>query len=204
MPWLRKALKLANSEEGWLAFALNRPPKSIPSRMRKLFMKARPIRIDGDLAYVPLTRGHVAVLDVSDLPFVVGKNWYALVVKDTAYACRNVLLETGYRVFLMHRVIMGEPVGMVIDHIDGNGLNNTRSNLRPATHAQNLQNQGLARHNTSGFKGVYFDSQRNKWKADIYQDRKRYRLGRFNTPEEAHAAYCRASQRLHGEFSRTS
>ena len=167
-------------------------------------MKSRPIRIDGDFAYVPLTRGYEAIIDASDVPLVIGKNWHALVVKDTAYACRNVLLETGPKTFLMHRVIMNEPAGLLVDHADGNGLNNTRANLRPATYSQNLQNQGLPRHNTSGFKGVYFDRQKNKWRADIYKDKKRRCLGRYKTPEEAHAAYCRASEQLYGEFSRTS
>lgn len=167
-------------------------------------MKARPIRIDGDFAYVPLTRGHVAIIDASDAPLVYGKNWRALVVKDTVYACRSVPGEKHQRVILMHRIIMNDPDGMVVDHKDGNGLNNTRINLRPATHSQNLQNQRLSRQNTSGFKGVYFDRQRNKWRSDIYLDKKRHRLGRFKTPEEAHAAYCQASEKLHGEFGRTS
>lgn len=90
-----------------------------------------------------------------------------------------------------------------LDHIDHNPSNNRLSNLREATHAQNLWNRGAPRHNTSGFKGVSYVTHCKKWDARITANGKLLLLGLFATPEEAHVAYCAAAKRLHGEFART-
>jgi hypothetical protein len=84
-----------------------------------------------------------------------------------------------------------------IDHINGDKTDNRIDNLREATHAQNQQNKGKAQNNTSGYTGVTFDKAKNKWKAAIYKDRKRYHLGYYDTPEEAHAAYLKAKAEFH-------
>lgn len=95
-----------------------------------------------------------------------------------------------------------DPADSLIDHIDGNPHNNKFANLRIATSRQNQCNQKIRRDNTSGLKGVSWDSKRNKWQAGIQIDGKRIALGRFSTKEEAYAAYCEAARRLHGEFAR--
>lgn len=89
-----------------------------------------------------------------------------------------------------------------IDHADLDCANDRLANLRPATQSQNMANVGRPRHNSSGLKGVSFDKARNKWKAQIKAGKKHFTLGRFSTPEEAHAAYAVAASRLHGEFAR--
>lgn len=103
----------------------------------------------------------------------------------------------------MHREVVGLSVHdpMVVDHINGNTLDNQRINLRICTHQQNLCNRGSTRGNTSGFKGVVWHKHRRKWVAKIKVNYKTYHLGLYATPEEAHLAYQRAAATLHGEFS---
>jgi hypothetical protein len=166
-------------------------------------IKIRPIRICGDVAYVTLTRGYEAIIDAADVPLVEGRNWYALVQSHSVYVVRKGKRGSELRSVYLHRVIMGDPNGLQIDHKDGDGLNNRRYNLRVATKFQNMHNMRISRRNTSGFKGVSWDAAACKWRAWIGLNRKRKHLGVFDSPEEAHAAYCRASEKYHGEFGRT-
>jgi hypothetical protein len=106
----------------------------------------------------------------------------------------------------MHRVIIGAKLGELVDHVDGNGINNTRQNLRKATNSQNLINRKNLS-NTSGYKGVSYDRghYRNKpWRAQIKINYKSKTLGYFSTPEEAADAYKVASINYFGEFARTN
>jgi hypothetical protein len=91
-----------------------------------------------------------------------------------------------------------------IDHIDGNPRNNRLANLRVATNSQNQGNSRRRRHSASGFKGAYYHKPSGRWRAAIRKDGVRIQLGRFDTPEEAHAAYCKAAAALHGEFARAA
>jgi hypothetical protein len=88
-----------------------------------------------------------------------------------------------------------------VDHKDGDGLNNRWRNLREATRSQNHANSKRARNNTSGFKGVRL-SRSGRYRARIAVNKKRIALGSFDTPEEAHDAYCRAAKKFFGEFAR--
>jgi hypothetical protein len=90
-----------------------------------------------------------------------------------------------------------------LDHIDGDRTNNRVENLRSASRTENNRNVSVQKNNTSGFKGVSFMRRDNVWVAQIVADRKNYFLGRFPTPEEAYAAYCKAAKELHGEFANT-
>lgn len=159
----------------------------------------RPIRIEGNIAYVPLTQGHEAIIDAAYVPLVEGYNWCVLRGPYTAYAKRN---GPAARSVFLHHVICPAAEGTVTDHIDGNGLNNRRENLRLATKAENGRNSRIRRRNKSGFKGVHLHKQSGKWRARISTGSKLVCLGLHETPEEAHAAYAKASIELHGEFSR--
>jgi len=149
--------------------------------------------------HILLTQGLKAIVDKGFFEELNQYNWYAQNGGSTFYACR-----TRYKIY-MHREILrlaGIELGPHTDHIDGNGLNNVLSNLRPATVAQNIRNRKKSVNNTSGFKGVSFCRVTNKWCAYIHFCRKKYHLGLFNTPEEAASAYGKAATRFHREFSR--
>ena len=97
-----------------------------------------------------------------------------------------------------------DPGDQDIDHIDGCRTNNAWHNLRLATRSQNHCNRGPQANGTSGFKGVCFFKPRQKWRARLNVGYVEHHLGYFDTPEEAHAAYLAAAERLHGEFARTA
>lgn len=168
-------------------------------------MKTKPITTSGDVAYVPLTKGFVAVIDASDVPLVAGSNWWALQkANGVVYAVRQMRILGKKQNVLMHRVIAGTPNGLLTDHIDGDGLNNRRSNLRHATNEQNQRNRGANRGTRSGLKGVQFHKRDRLWLARITVNKKVYSLGYFKEPEQAHNAYCEAVNQMHGEFGRDS
>lgn len=88
-----------------------------------------------------------------------------------------------------------------IDHKDCNQINNRIENLREATRSQNLANQ-RRKPNSSGYKGVCYDSPTGRWRAAIKKDGRPITIGRFNSPEIAHAAYCSMALKLFGEYAR--
>lgn len=163
----------------------------------------RQIRIEGDLAFIPLTQGKEAVIDTADVHLVEGVSWCAEKATDTFYAVRIARVSGKKCHFRLHRVIMGVSDEVIIDHEDGNGLNCRRYNLRLATHTENMRNSRRRRDNTSGVKGVTFDRWTNRWQAKISVDGKTVHLGRFHRPEDAAEAYATASRTHHGRFGRT-
>jgi hypothetical protein len=163
----------------------------------------RPIRIEGGLAYVPLTKGYEAVIDAADVPLVSGYNWCALEREHTVYAVRTVKNAIVKNAMVrMHRTILSAPTGVQVDHVDCNGLNNRRANLRLATPAQNSCNRRRSRANRSGYKGVSFHSGKNKWQSAIRINGIKKHLGYFASAEAAYQAYVAANPAAHGEFGR--
>ena len=169
----------------------------------------RKVRVDGDLAYVPLTKGYTAVVDAVDLPIVGDWKWCASIRYDCTgnvmcvYAQRRVKTSDGTATLLrLHRAILDPGKGFDVDHIDSDGLNNRRSNLRAATRAQNTMNRRLQRTNKSGVKGVYFEARTQKWAAKIKADGQTVWLGRYERKEKAAEIYALACARLHQEFAR--
>lgn len=152
---------------------------------------------------VPLTRGLVALVDEADHDAVVAMGkWYANPSRHTFYARRQVWVAgVGQRGLNLHRFLTGWPL---VDHINGDGLDNRRGNLRPASVATNNRNTRLRSDNTSGFKGVAWDPKSNAWRAYISVNRKRTHLGFFANRADAAAAYDAAALDLHGEFARTN
>ena len=102
----------------------------------------------------------------------------------------------------MHRFILDAPVGKCVDHIDGNPLNNVRSNLRISTVSENLQNRGKQTNNKSGFKGVCFSTNAKKYIAQIEANSEKFHLGYFCAAEDAARAYDQKAKELHGDFAK--
>ncbi len=123
------------------------------------------------------------------------------------YAARCAWMNGKTKVVLMHREVMDACSRQSVDHVDGNGLNNCRVNLRVATQSQNLANMRVsARPHSSRYKGVFFNSQpathRSPWWARICKDQKRIHIGVYRTEDAAALAYNDAALRLFGEFAR--
>lgn len=134
------------------------------------------------------------IVDEEDIPLVSQYTWYVNIYGKQLYA----VTSTG---LLMHRLIMDAKMCQIIDHINGNGLDNRRENLRICTHSQNHQNQ----HNVSGasqYKGVCLSKSGKKWRAYIYDNGKRIHLGYFFTERAAARAYDNKAKKLFGEFAK--
>jgi hypothetical protein len=120
------------------------------------------------------------------------------------YACHSYKDGTGrkapVRRLYLHQAILGKQTGMDIDHEDGNGLNNRRSNLRHATKRQNQQNQKRA-YGVSRFKGVYKGKQPGSWKAHLRVNGKMTHIGTFYDEVEAAKAYDESARFHFGEFA---
>jgi hypothetical protein len=101
----------------------------------------------------------------------------------------------------MHRLILGDPVGVLVDHRDEDRRNNRRFNIRHADKSGNMSNRGLQHNNTSGYKGVWFHKQVGKWTAEIKKDGKKHYLGLYESADDAARAYNSAAILIHGEFA---
>lgn len=152
---------------------------------------------------IPLTQGKVALVDAEDYEYSNQFKWYAMKHGNTYYAVRHIKKEDGKQTLIcMHRVIMKTSKGMDTDHINGDGWDNRRDNLRICTRSQNKMNGNIHKDNTSGYKGVFWQKRDKKWMAQIQIDGKLKYLGLFITKEEAALAYNEAAKELFGEFAR--
>lgn len=169
----------------------------------------REILTKDGVAYVPLTQGYVAKIDADDVHLVAGRSWRAFVKRRPDGSILNVYAVSWKKttknndaVDRMHRLIVGASYGEVVDHKDCDGLNNTRSNLRIATHSQNCANRRRAHASNNPSKGVTFNKSSKKWQAQISANGKSHYLGVYSDAADAAKAYEEASKRLFGEFAR--
>lgn len=130
-----------------------------------------------------------ANVDAADVSALSQWTWRLLNAPSARrYAVRTVQVGGKQQAILMHREIMGlngKPKGIEVDHIDGDGLNNRRGNLRQTSHAQNLQNRRSATGSTSQYRGVYWDNRRSRWRAAAKLNGQRFDLGSFVSEQEA-------------------
>jgi hypothetical protein len=153
-------------------------------------------------ASIPLGGGKYAIVDMVDVPNVTGIIWALTENGGCEYAVGygELAPQRGIR---MHRLILGTPDDLEVDHIDGNGLNNCRSNLRHVTRSQNLQNTRKRKNKkTSQYRGVSLISGSTLWTAHISIDGKPTSIGRFLTAEDAARAYDEVARIHYGEFGR--
>ncbi len=165
-------------------------------RWRPAEREAPPEPTEKGVRHIPLTRGKFAIVDEEDFERLNRYKWHAICVRGKWYARR----APGGKVIMMHREIMKAPKDKLVDHIDGNGLNNRRCNLRFCTQQQNMQNRRpLLR--TSRFKGVSYCKNTEKFHAEITRSRRKTFIGSFDDEIEAAKAYDRKAIELFGEFA---
>lgn len=155
-----------------------------------------------DAVRIPLTYGKFAVIDADDEPLVSGFRWRAHERFGIWYAIANVARDGRRSLIQMHRLITDAPVGVYVDHRNGDGLDNRRSNLRHCSNSQNQQNRHQLTTNTSGYRGVTWNRASNKWQAAIKHQQESHYLGLYEHLEDAARAYDAAARELFGDFMR--
>lgn len=150
---------------------------------------------------IELTRGKVAIVDDADFEYLNQWNWYASKAKKGFYAQHTQGIFPFKKRVYMHRLIMNAPDGFDVDHINGNELDNRRSNLRLCNRSENMGNIKKHSDNTSGYKGVYWRTDKNKWCAVIKINYKTKYLGYFVDVKEAARAYDIAAKNYFGKFA---
>jgi hypothetical protein len=159
---------------------------------------------------IPLTRGYEAIVDDEDYEWLNQFKWYAKIFKYTYKKTKTVTTHIyaarGRKTIFMHSFLMNTPKWMQTDHINGNGLDNRKANLRICTRGQNQGNRVvLQKNNKSGFKGVYYSRNLNAWVAQITKlgtIRRCWYLGKYNNPVDAARAYDVEARKHFGEFAK--
>jgi len=153
---------------------------------------------------IPLTRGRHAIVDDADYEWLSQWKWTLLTTMPTvgkheySYAARQ---HPCGKLVLMHRAILRAPESKCVDHMNGNRLDNRRSNLRLASHSENMANRKKHKNNTSGYMGVWQRKSSGNWRVELRFENKRHCGGTYATPEEAARAYDELARRIHGEFA---
>ena len=151
---------------------------------------------------IPLSQGKFVIVDDKDYEFLSQWKWcfngrYAMRNKYLGWKNRKSILKTIY----MHRLILNPPDGFYTDHINGDKLDNRRSNLRICTNQQNQFNQTPTQGGSSKYKGVTWHKRDEMWMSSIRLNNKTKFLGYFDSEEDAAQAYNFAAIEHHGEFA---
>jgi len=151
---------------------------------------------------IQLTQGKVAIVDDEDFEYLNQWKWHTHKSHNNFYAVRCITISNSKQSQIkMHRLIAKPTKDMVVDHVDGNALNNQKINLRICTSMQNSINRKLNVNNKTGYKGVDYIQTLNKYRAYINTNRIRKHLGCFIDPIDAARAYNEAALKYHGEFA---
>jgi hypothetical protein len=171
-------------------------------------MKGNNIVIGGEIANVSLNRGYTAIIDAADVEMVSRYTWCAAESKRadgsvrTVYVVTSIAKEDGKRAGLrLHRLLTNAPEDKEVDHINGDALDNKRSNLRVVTGGLNNYNMRLSTRNKSGYKGVFFCRPMWKWATSISVEKKPWVIGYFDNPIDAAKLYDEAARRFFGKFA---
>jgi len=146
---------------------------------------------------IPLTQGKFAIVDAEDYDWLVQYKWHCRHNRNKFYAYRNKARKT----ISMHRQLIGDTNALLVDHIDGNGLNNRKSNLRICTAAQNTYNKHPRSNSHSRYKGLTWHKRNKRWEVQIIKSSKRTFIGSFDNELNAAMAYDRKAEQLFGEFA---
>jgi len=151
---------------------------------------------------IQLTQGKMALVDDEDYVFLSQWKWHVHANKNKNYAIHTTYDTSTKKKgkMIMHRIIVDVAHGFEVDHIDGNGLNNQKINLRICTHSENTKNQGKHKNNTSVYKGVYYNKDKQKYQVNMMIGGIYKYVGRFTSKEEAYRAYCLKASEVHKDF----
>lgn len=153
-----------------------------------------------------LSKGYYCLIDEGDLERVSAYNWFVIVSRNHVYASTNMWANGKRRTVKLHRWLMGctwEDTKLV-DHIDGDTLNNTKSNLRIVSKQQNNTNSKVRKDSRSGFKGVFVTRREDRWEARIRINGRQVYLGTFDSPQLAALCYDENATHLWGEHAKTN
>lgn len=153
---------------------------------------------------IELSRGLKTIVDADVYEWASKRNWYAGKSKGGFYAISDEPMINGRRgkKVLLHREVIGAKPGQMVDHINGNPLDNRKANLRFCDHSTNSMNTKRRADNTSGYRGVTWHSRGKKWLAQLVAGGKHYSIGLFSSKEDAARAYNVYALKHHGEFAR--
>ena len=166
---------------------------SCPSSVNYRFISRQNTRL------IPLTQDKHALIDAEDWDKIKNRIWCAAHIGQNWYAITNELTSVGYRHIGMHRIITGAPAGMDVDHINFDGLDNRKINLRICTRGQNKCNARVPARGTSRYRGVCWHKKSGKWTASIQFNSKKYSLGYYHSESEAALAYNQAASKYFGD-----
>jgi len=156
---------------------------------------------------IKLTQGFATLVDDEDFEYLNQWKWHVRRNKNVFYAARDTIRDKlgNHPKIHMHRLIMNTPDGMMVDHIDHNGLNNQKSNLRICTHGQNMCNtSSRGRSKYLGVSYLILNRGNNSYeyiRASIQLNGELFHLGLFTTEEDAAMAYDKKAKELFGEFA---
>lgn len=148
---------------------------------------------------ISLTNGHSALIDEVWFPIFSQFKWQVLKSKGNNYCRSSIYADSKHSQELMHRIIMAALPHQLVDHINGNGLDNRRCNLRLCNFGQNAMNAKVRKNKESKYKGVF--RCQNKWCAKVRKNRKTVFLKAFNLEVDAAKAYNKAAAKHFGEFA---
>ncbi|MBW7988806.1 MAG: hypothetical protein FVQ84_02120 [Planctomycetes bacterium] len=165
----------------------------------------RRIRYGHSFRRIPLTRGKYTIVDPEHYERLNKHKWQASKGSNTFYASRSVWDRVNKKksTIKMHREIITPPYPLVVDHINHNGLDNRKANLRPATKSQNNINKPYIKKKGahSKYRGVTLEKRINKWQAQIRINGKHKIIGYYNDETHAAKAYDTAARKYHKEFA---
>jgi hypothetical protein len=164
----------------------------------------RRLRFGYTFRRIALSQGKFAIVDPDDYERLSKFSWYAAKGNTTFYAIRAkwCKITNTRRDIRMHRVIIEVPDRYYVDHINGNGLDNRKANLRPATPAQNNQNARHTKRNAySKYRGVTWEKSKQRWRAHLSYNKKTLHAGYFKDEIDAAKAYDEAAKKYHGDFA---
>jgi hypothetical protein len=150
---------------------------------------------------IPLSQNLSAIVDDEDYEAVNQYKWHAARTGRSIYAYRHLVVDGKRIKESMHRMIMNAPDGLFVDHVNGNGLDCRRGNMRLATISQNNQNRRLDCRNKSGVSGIHFNKLSRRWRAFLSVNGVNMFLGSFLNFDDAVAARRAAMEKHHGEFA---